>query len=383
MNWPPREEWDVLVVGAGVAGSVAACLLARRGLAVLLVDKADWPRDKVCGGCINATALRALTRSCLVAPASLGVAYRAMRLAAGGHVARFALPPGRAVSRRRLDDALVRAATDSGARFLPATRATPIQEQDCRAERRVQLRQGKKNTVVRARLVLACDGLGGRFIGDRAQVAPDSRIGVGTVVDHPPSAYRPGAIHMACGEHGYAGFVRVEDNRLNIGAALDPAWAKRMGGPASAIAAILRSAGWPIFAELKTARWQGTPRLTRAHSRLGATRLLALGDAAGYVEPFTGEGMAWAIAGAEAIQPYALAGASHWHDGLADAWTARHHQLIRGRQRACTSVAALLRHPRVINNAVKLAAAAPIITAPLAAWLNRDFRRPSAEAAEP
>ena len=54
--------WDALVIGAGPAGSVAARELARRGCRVLLVDKATFPRPKVCGCCVNGAAIRALER---------------------------------------------------------------------------------------------------------------------------------------------------------------------------------------------------------------------------------------------------------------------------------------------------------------------------------
>lgn len=370
MTEPLREDWDVVVVGAGVAGAVAAFRLARRELAVLLVDKADWPRDKVCGGCVNAAALNALSASGLPAVATLGRPYTEMQLAARGRHARFPLPAGRAISRRYLDAALVDAAVDAGAQFLPSTHARLADGDDHR--RRLELHRGDRVTV-QAKLVLACDGLQSRLLNDAAEVAPCSRIGAGVVVAAPPD-YRPGRIYMACGAYGYVGLVRVEGEQLNIGTALDPAWVKHQGGPAAAVAGILESAGLPAIDRLDALHWRGTPRLTRRHDRLGADRLLALGDAAGYVEPFTGEGMAWAVAGAAAIEPYAVAAVTGWRDELVDAWTARHERLILNRQRACESIAALLRHPRLVAGAVRLAAAAPMVAAPLTAWLNRDFK---------
>ena len=55
-----RNSWDVVVIGAGVAGGLAAFDCARRGLSVLLVEKRSFPRWKVCGCCFNANALAAL-----------------------------------------------------------------------------------------------------------------------------------------------------------------------------------------------------------------------------------------------------------------------------------------------------------------------------------
>lgn len=383
MTEPLADCYDVAVVGAGVAGAVAAFRLARRDLKVLLVDKADWPRDKVCGGCVNAAALQAFAAAGLEGVAAIGQPYTEMQLAAGGARARFPLPAGRAVSRQRLDASLVEAALAAGVDFRPATNAAlGLAWSDARI---LQLRRGGERTAVRARLILACDGLKSRllesawagrerFSAGARSAPPDSRIGAGALLADAPDTYAPGIIHMACAEHGYVGLVRVEDNRLNIGAALDPVWVKRIGGPAVAVERILASAGLPSLPGLADARWRGTPQLTRSHDRLGAERLFALGDAAGYVEPFTGEGMAWAVAGAAAVEPFAVAAVANWHDGLAHAWSVELRRLIHKRQRACRGVASVLRRPRAVKGAIRLAAAAPVVAAPLTAWLNRNFQ---------
>jgi flavin-dependent dehydrogenase len=178
---------------------------------------------------------------------------------------------------------------------------------------------------------------------------------------------------MACGAQGYVGLVRVEHNQLNVGAALDPAWVKRCGGPAAAVAQTLQAAAFPTFDGLRAARWHGTPRLTQRRRRLGAERVLVLGDAAGYVEPFTGEGMAWALAGAAAVEPLALAAAAGWRDELVDQWTARQAALLRPRQRACRALSMALRRPRLVAALLPLLKVAPMTVAPLTTWLNRDF----------
>ena len=59
------HTWDAVVVGAGPAGSMAALGLARAGAAVLLVDRATFPRPKVCGCCLNGAALAALRSACV------------------------------------------------------------------------------------------------------------------------------------------------------------------------------------------------------------------------------------------------------------------------------------------------------------------------------
>src|ERR1700692_3155008 len=105
------RSWDVIVVGAGPAGSVAARELARHGAAVLLVDKARFPRPKVCGGCLNPQALSTLSA---VGLGGLGerrgaVPLSRLELAVSGLRARLS-SSGQALSRAVFDAALVEAA---------------------------------------------------------------------------------------------------------------------------------------------------------------------------------------------------------------------------------------------------------------------------------
>lgn len=373
------REWDVVVAGAGVAGAVIAYRLARRGLRVLLAEKASWPRHKTCGGCLNAATLRALEQAGLGAVRQLGQPYAELTLASGKRRAMLPLPQGRAVSRRQLDDWLVSQAVQAGAVFLDSTQVV-LRAADRQSSRRhLLLRHGQAQRKVSARLIVGGDGLGSRLLREDApgdlQVADESRIGVGATLDEAPAFYAAGRIHMACAAHGYVGLVRVESNRINVGAALDPGWIKHCGGPAAAVKDILRQSDFPCWSALDEAEWQGTPRLTRQRSRLGSERVLILGDAAGYVEPFTGEGMGWAVAGATALEPLALEAVSAWRPALIDRWTSRHAQVVRSRQRSCHGVAAMLRRPRLLRASLAWLEAVPASVAPLTAWLNRDYPR--------
>ncbi len=118
------RAWDAAVVGAGPAGAVAARELARRGRSVLLIDKATFPRWKVCGCCLNGSALDTLAAVGLGdLPARCGaVPLERVRLEAGGRGAELPLPGGVALSREAFDAALVRAAVAAGVAFLPGTR---------------------------------------------------------------------------------------------------------------------------------------------------------------------------------------------------------------------------------------------------------------------
>src|SRR5262245_27684568 len=147
--------WEAVVVGAGPAGSLAARELARRGTSVLLVDRAAFPRGKVCGCCLNQWSLTTLRGVGLAElPGRCGaVRLRAVRLAARRGRALLRLPEVAALSRERFDAALVEAAVQAGAAFLPLTRAAlgGLTEEG----RRVVLRQGEQTWETSARVVLA------------------------------------------------------------------------------------------------------------------------------------------------------------------------------------------------------------------------------------
>jgi flavin-dependent dehydrogenase len=372
-----RRTWDAAVVGAGPAGALAARESARRGLAVLLVDQAPFPRWKVCGCCLNGRALAVLVAAGLseLTTGAGGVPLDAVELAAGGRSAHVPLSGGVALSREALDAALVREALRAGADFLPQTRAALAPgPADPEGVRLLQLHQGPEAAVVRARCVLAADGLGGKLLGragvSEAPAAPGSRIGAGAVVAEAPSFYRPGTIFMACGHHGYAGLVRLEDGRLDVAAALAAGWVRTCGGPACAVLSLLTAAGWPPVAQLTQAAWRGTPALTRRATRRAAERLFVLGDAAGYVEPFTGEGMAWALATGLAVAPLTVRAAHHWTPHLADAWVGTYRRVVARRQLACRAAAAVLRHPHLVGLVVRLLRRVPALAAPVVRLLN-------------
>jgi len=366
----PRE-WDVVVVGAGIAGAMGALHLARIGLRVLLVEKSAWPRAKACGGCLNAAALRALASSGI--ELREGSTYHGMRLYCLGHMASLPLPPGIAISRTRLDAMLVQQAIDAGVRFVPVTRATL--ERPTRHGRRLVLRNPSASCVIEARVVLDCGGLATRLVPDPEwRIAPRARIGVAATLPEAPAAYASGIIHMACAAQGYVGLVRAENGMTNIAAALDPVRCHEAGGPAAAVTEILRAEGLPALQNLHRQDWRGTPRLTRMRRQPGAQRrVLILGDAAGYVEPFTGEGMAWAIADAAAVLPFAREAVACWTDDLTARWSARHRRMLRARQRVCRGISGLLRRPSLLAAALPLLERAPAMAMPLTAWLNRDL----------
>ena len=361
------ETWDAVVVGAGPAGAVTARELARRGRRVLLVDKGTFPRPKVCGCCLNRATLAALEAVGLGdLPARLGaVPLSRVTLAAGGASAELPLPGGVAVSREALDAALVAAAVDAGVTFRPgvAWRAGGV------GPLILSPNQGADAPRSPGPLTVLASGLA----GCAGPAARSSRIGAGVVVpaELAPDFFARGTVYMATGRGGYVGLVRLEDDRLDAAAALDAAFVRSAGGPGPAAAAILTGTRWPLPPGLADLPWKGTPALTRTPAAVAGPGRFAVGDAAGYVEPFTGEGIAWAVSSAAALAPIAARAAGGWHDSFAREWAAAHRRLVVRRQRLCRWVARGLRSPAATRFAVRALAVAPALSRPVVAALNR------------
>jgi flavin-dependent dehydrogenase len=365
--------WDVVVVGAGPAGALSAGLLAGQGVSVLLVDKADFPRAKVCGCCLTARARAVLARHNRgeVLRRNHAVPLERLSFAYGRRHALLPLSGWAALSREALDAALIRSAVAAGADFLPGVTAAAAGVSP--TQRRVTLCRQETRVEVDAKLVLAADGLGGRFItaadGTGPVVEDGSRIGAGAVAPDAPAFYTRGTVFMACGRGGYLGIVRLEDDRVDIAAALDPDFVRAAGGPGEAATALLRDTGWPpvAFAGIP---WRGTLRLTRRAPALAGDRLFVLGDAAGYVEPFTGEGITWALTAAAAVQPLACQAVRTWTPSLATAWVHTYRRTVADRQGACRWIARVLRRPVLIRTIVSILHHAPGLGAPLLRYIG-------------
>ena len=135
------EEADVIVVGAGPAGSATACYLARAGVDVLVLEKACFPREKVCGDGLTPRAVKALVGMGVPVDEQDGwVRNKGLRIIGGG--VRLELPwpelssyPGYGLVRTRLDfdEILARTAQKAGARLLEGVTVTgPVLDADGR-----------------------------------------------------------------------------------------------------------------------------------------------------------------------------------------------------------------------------------------------------------
>ena len=388
------ESFDAVVIGAGPAGATAARGLALVGRRVLLVDKRSGRRDKVCGCCVNGYALDTLERGGLGGLcASLGARPLArLRIISGGKQAQVALPRGSrrgvSLSRAALDGALIDAARDAGAEVREGVTARVSPPED--AERQGHVVELGDGSRVRCRVVVAADGLGGtcltRLDGFDVVERPSSRWGVGAVVRDGSllNGLEPadGEIVMLCGRAGYLGAVRLEDGAVDLAAAVDSGAIKAAGGVAAAMAELAGETGVTLPTEADRA-WRVTPGLTRRRDRLAGPGLFVVGDAAGYVEPFTGEGIAWALAGGAAVVPLASAAVERWDVRLETAWEQAYRDVVGRRQRGCRAVAWTLRRPRLTRAVVTGLAVLPGAASPVVRRITRPGRAATHRPPEP
>jgi menaquinone-9 beta-reductase len=336
--------WDAIVIGAGPAGAFAAYLLAKCGTKVLLVDKAKFPRRKVCGCCISAKAAAELASENLekLFREERAIPLKSYSWHAGSQRFSVALEGGFSLSRRIFDNRLVSEAVHAGAEFYPETRA----DVQCIREECVELNLNCGNRLLneRGRLIIDAAGLGDGIaaLKDPSLIENDSRIGAATVLD-PDTSFPFGLITMISSAQGYCGLVRLEDGRLNVAAALDTKYLKCSGSIGSAISKICQSSGLDIPRGLEAAEWQGTPALTRRRKHVAGKNFFVIGDASSYVEPFTGEGIYWALAQARMLRQLLECHSLKWTESAAREWQALQDDFYRTKTRACRMLSRILR----------------------------------------
>jgi flavin-dependent dehydrogenase len=362
--------WDAVVVGAGPAGAMTAHELARLGCSVLLLERQAFPRWKVCGACLSPGAQEVLRGVGLGdLPDRLGgVPLKTMQLRGWSLHSDFPLQGSVALSRGALDTALVEAAQTRGAHFLPQARARLNQIADDGASLQVEI-PGRSFRLT-ARVLVAADGLRSGLMAQAGVVRPEGdvrrggKIGLGAVFETQLSAYGPGVIHMAVGHQGYVGLVRAEDGMLNVGAAVNRSSLGKGEPPESLVQKILQGAGFPELEGEPLEGWKGTPGLGYGPPRLGGERLFAVGDAAGFVEPFTGEGMSWALAGGVALAPIVRDASMRWDETLLRVWEGRHRRTIGRAQRLSRWAAWTVGRPILSRAILNILSLSPQVAAP-------------------
>lgn len=360
-------RWHVVVVGAGPAGTATARRLARSGWRVVILDRSAFPRAKVCGCCLSPSAVAELV-DLDGAPGTVpAVGLSTVRLASGGRAARIRAAAGMVVSRETLDTHLLRRAIDAGCAWVPEARVTAIDDRRTAGGGPVIVTvagDGDRRWEIEADTVVMATGL---FDGVRAGpglgrsgagrgVAAGSRIGIGTILNATVSDLPPGELVMAVSTTGYCGVVRLDDGRIDVAAAVDRR-ALASAPPARVVAGILggalgRGVEQTLGAALGSAPFRATPALTRRRGAIDGVsgRVIRVGDAVGYVEPFTGEGIGWALESARmlaaSIGP--CRGRAMGPDA-ARAYAAAHRRRVDPRHRRCRFVAGAVRYRSVVT----------------------------------
>ena len=229
----------------------------------------------------------------------------------------------------------------------------------------VELRSSGSRRRIVASVVVDASGLGSCQVDEPAPVRSRAgRIGCSAMVPGRADDYKPGTIYMAVGRAGYVGLVRLERGGLNVAAALEPD-SVRDTGVGAVVEAVLREAGFPPPAGLGAADWNGTRALWQAPRRRAAERIFAVGDAAGYVEPFTGEGIGWAIHSSLLLAPISLRALEEWSPRLVSAWNTTYRAELGRSQRVCRGVSWLLRRPLAARCALRILERHPGLCRPI------------------
>jgi menaquinone-9 beta-reductase len=332
------KEFDVAIVGAGPAGSSTAITLVRHGFSVALIDRAIFPRDKLCGDFLNPInwpLLKELSvvEEILACPHEKITTFRIT--AANGADAISLLPAqvgqsfGVGLKRLYLDQTLLKRAERLGASVQQGVKVTGV-EADSHGWR-LEFAKAAPCASVRAKLLVAADGRNS-FIAQRLRMATPHRnhaASVGFQVHLKNVHVLPNSVEIHQFAGGYAGLSRVDEETVNLCLTLSPAqlskspsfdklrqhWLygnRHLRGllvgaePVSALRSV-----WPVY----------FPR-----RRCGGERFLLVGDAAGVTEPVTGEGIYFAL---RSGQLAAITLARALRDGR---WNDR---LLRQYERAC------------------------------------------------
>lgn len=298
------ERREVVVVGGGPAGSAVAMRLARRGHDVLLLDRAEFPRRKPCGECVNPAGVAALRDlGMLDAVEAAGPARLAgwrLRADGGGFDGAFAAPlHALGIPRTVLDTLLLDAARAAGVEVRTGTRvADVLREGDGAAGVRAVGPDGAL-TDVRARLVIGADGLRSVVLRRLALLRRRPRLHKVALAAHVRgigSLDGRGELHLSA--RGCAGVADVGDGTANATVVAYGEEAARVRGGANGyFDAALRRYGFDSAERVEEVLATG-PFDCPVRSAVAAGALL-VGDAAGYYDPFTGQGIYRALRGAE------------------------------------------------------------------------------------
>jgi flavin-dependent dehydrogenase len=388
---------DVLIVGAGPAGSVAGTILARAGARVRIVDRATFPRDKLCGDTVNPGTLARLRALGL----ENGIDDRSLRVdgmrvtgergvTVEGHYPRGL--SGRAITRRELDWLLLEQAIAAGCEFesgVAVRRAIVEETRGVRSIGGVVAVSGGREWSNPARVTIAADGRHSTIafaLGLAVHPRRPRRWAIGAYFEN----FLPPATGCTSDEHRVEIGCRSDEQRVAIG--LGEMHVRRThyigvapvpGGLTNVCLVRPSGAGDPALgtpAALLTRTLAGDPQLRdrAAGARMVAPPvilgplavdvrepslegLLLAGDAAGFIDPITGDGLRFAVRGAELAAASALQALAHGWSGIHASLTAERRRAFGAKWRFNRGVRVLVASPRAVEVAGVGARFAPAI----------------------
>lgn len=350
------RDFDAIVVGAGVAGSSTAYLLGREGHRVLLLDRAVFPRSKVCGEGLMPAGVQILRRLGIDGETLGGRPFPGIRFRWGNQQpieldfretdgARHGL----AVSRESLDDSLARAA----ARLTTVELRQNFAVTSCRRLSQSLMITGGNSESFSARVLVAADGIRSRFhsiAGCRRLTSSGGRFALRALCrDY---AYGSDWVDVYCGPRGEAYVAPLDGRSARVTLLLNPA--NRPPQPESRAAWF--EAEIAAFPQVRS-RFAGRPKrpdvtapVSRTVSRCHGDRLLLVGDAAGAVDPITGQGMTLALRDAllAAETLHAALRTDRLSEADLEAYTRRRQRYFAQANELSRGLLLLLKHPWLI-----------------------------------
>lgn len=275
------ERWDVIIVGAGPAGAVAGWFTAKAGLRTLILERERFPRDKVCGDCVNSNA-NDILREISIYDRLFQTEHVVARHIRICHEERTLLSLGSSDASRELmirrslfDDILIRNAVTAGAEFRDFC---PVIDLPSSSE--VQTRWG----MLRCRFLIAADGKNS-FISRRTGAigrTGTTRVALQTYLALPENL--KDTIEMHIEDTGYTGIADVGNNAANLCLVSTPAQLSALRKKAEARYHL--PPNWV---------WRSVSPITREPSRFNTPGIIFCGDAARVSEPFMGDGITFAL----------------------------------------------------------------------------------------
>lgn len=332
-----ETTWNVVVVGAGPAGSVAAWSIAQTGASVLLIDRSIFPRPKVCGCCLGPIGISVLQEMDLLHHLERTELHY-VEIVAAGRAFQLPLPRTITLSRESLDLCLLKAAEKAGAVILPGHTAR-IRDSRVWLNLPGEPRELKCTAIVDAR---------GLQHAATTRSNPNALVGLGTTTQSSAPLVRSATLRMVTHQSGYLGVAPLPDGRFAIAAAVRAGAIRNAGSKSSVLRDLLTRAGVTNVNQVASAM-RGVPQLRTRHVPQQGP-VFRVGDAARFVEPITGEGMSWAMTSGRAVADPIT---RYLDDPTAPPqWPAQHARLLRHSFTRCAAVSALVHHPRALRMAL-------------------------------